>query len=211
MEQSIEKKGRLPIFRERLNKLLGDMSITEFAEKVGISRQAMGFYLNGDRIPDSFTLAQICKACSVSSDWLIGLSNDPAPKPCAVDELRLSHHAIESLQTYSQKARFGLSRLLEHDLFKIVCFDVAKYVNLPDSWKSEKLVDIGDHIDNYRQFEKREDKIKEFIMSSNPDIEDVKILIGYNYCDFLRSKISKDIDFLMTSIDITGFNKKEKR
>lgn len=75
MEQVKEKKDRLPILRQRLNDLLGDMSITDFAQMVGISRQTMGFYLNGDRIPDAVTLQQICAACNVSSDWLLGLSD----------------------------------------------------------------------------------------------------------------------------------------
>ena len=33
----------------------------------------MGFYLNGDRIPDAATLHQICTACDISADWLLGL------------------------------------------------------------------------------------------------------------------------------------------
>lgn len=79
MTQNNEKKDRLPIFRKRLNELLGDMTTTEFAEKVGLSRQTMGFYLNGDRIPDSATLIQICEACNVSADYLLGLSDVSSP------------------------------------------------------------------------------------------------------------------------------------
>lgn len=77
MKQDNENKTspKLPVFRERLNELLGDMSITDFAKKVGITRQTMGFYLNGDRIPDIATLFQICNICNVSADWLLGLSD----------------------------------------------------------------------------------------------------------------------------------------
>ena len=80
MAQSSEKNDRLPIFRERLKELMGDMSITEFAGKIGLSRQTMGFYLNGDRIPDSETLIQICKTCNVSADYLLGLSKVRSPE-----------------------------------------------------------------------------------------------------------------------------------
>lgn len=66
--------GRLPIMKMRLKELQGDMSATDFAKKVGLSRQTVGFYLNGDRIPDSETLIQICRSCNVSADWLLGLS-----------------------------------------------------------------------------------------------------------------------------------------
>lgn len=79
----MKKKDRLPIFRQRLNELLGDMTTTEFAKKVGLSRQTMGFYLNGDRIPDSAILIQICKTCNVSADYLLGLSADDGGKRTA--------------------------------------------------------------------------------------------------------------------------------
>ena len=98
MEQASTKKDRFPIFRQRLGELMGDMTTTEFAEKVGLTRQTMGFYLNGDRIPDSFTLAQICKECNVSADWMIGLTNDPSRHPCAADEIGLSPKAIEHMK-----------------------------------------------------------------------------------------------------------------
>ena len=104
MEQTSTKKDRFPIFRQRLGELMFDMTTTEFAEKVGLTRQTMGFYLNGDRIPDAVTLAQICRKCNVSADWLIGLTNDPAPKPCAADELGLSPSIIAAIERMNQEA-----------------------------------------------------------------------------------------------------------
>lgn len=71
-----QKDGRLPIMKTRLKELQGDMSATDFAKKIGLSRQTVGFYLNGDRIPDSETLIQICQSCHVSADWLLGLSEE---------------------------------------------------------------------------------------------------------------------------------------
>ena len=118
MRQSTEKKNRLPILRERLNILLGEMSTKEFADNIGLSRQTMGFYLNGDRIPDSETLLQICKKCNVSSDWLLGLSNDRQRTPAAVDSLGLSEKAVEMVQNIrslddSTDILAGLSIILE--------------------------------------------------------------------------------------------------
>ena len=68
------KGGKLPIFRDRLRLLQGDMSVTSFAEKLGLTRQTVGFYLNGDRIPDALTLMEIAQKCDVSSDYLLGMS-----------------------------------------------------------------------------------------------------------------------------------------
>lgn len=69
------KNERLPIFTERFRELQGDRSNTEFADFLGISRQTVGFYCNGDRVPDALTLVKIAKKCEVSSDWLLGLTD----------------------------------------------------------------------------------------------------------------------------------------
>lgn len=69
--------AKLLIFAERLAELKGDMSVPEFAEKIGVARQTAGFYLKGDRAPDSEMLCQICQRCGVSADWLLGL---PGPE-----------------------------------------------------------------------------------------------------------------------------------
>lgn len=68
------KNDRLPIFTERFRKLQGERSNTEFADFLGISRQTVGFYCNGDRVPDALTLVKIAQTCGVSADWLLGLS-----------------------------------------------------------------------------------------------------------------------------------------
>ena len=122
MAQSREKNDRLPIFRENLYKLMGDMSITEFAGKVGLSRQTMGFYLNGDRIPDAETLVRICEKCNISSDWLLGLSGDRNRQPCAVDELGLSSNAVQNIAIHRHipQIMHGLNTLLESE--KFMCF-----------------------------------------------------------------------------------------
>lgn len=106
MSPNKASEDRLPVLRKNLNELLGTMSTTDFAKKVGLSRQTMGFYLNGDRIPDSATLLQICQKCNVSADWLLGLSDDPSPDPCAVDSLGLSVENVNYL--YDPSIALGL-------------------------------------------------------------------------------------------------------
>ena len=83
MKQNNEKDGRLPEFKNRLNELMQGMNTTEFAQKLDLSRQTVGFYLNGDRIPDARTVIQICEKCNVSSDWLLGI----APKNTRTPDL----------------------------------------------------------------------------------------------------------------------------
>lgn len=75
MKQSETEKYRFPVFRDRFRELQGDMSNTEFAEFLGISRQTVGFYCNGERIPDALGLKSIAEKCDVSADWLLGRSD----------------------------------------------------------------------------------------------------------------------------------------
>ena len=75
MGTNADKKPRMPIFRERLDKLRGEMSYAEFAENLGISRATMGFYLAGDRVPNAVDLKKIAERCEVPADWLLGLSD----------------------------------------------------------------------------------------------------------------------------------------
>lgn len=69
------KNDRLPIFTERFRELQGERSNTEFADFLDISRQTVGFYCNGDRVPDALTLVKISRKCGVSADWLLGISD----------------------------------------------------------------------------------------------------------------------------------------
>ena len=114
-----KNKTRFPILKERLNELMGDMNVTEFAEKVGLTRQTMGAYLNGNRIPDSLLLKQIAQECNVSADWLLGLSGDRKRTPTAVNELGLSETSVENILFYANSHGFedclpGLNLLIEH-------------------------------------------------------------------------------------------------
>lgn len=79
MKHGSSQTGKIPIFRERLVHLQGDMTITAFADKLGLSRQTVGFYINGDRIPDALTLMEIAKKCGVSTDYLLGMSDLKSP------------------------------------------------------------------------------------------------------------------------------------
>lgn len=75
MKQTGVGNGRFPVFTERFRELQGNQSNTEFAAFLGLSRQTVGFYCNGDRIPDALGIKVIAEKCGVSADWLLGLSD----------------------------------------------------------------------------------------------------------------------------------------
>lgn len=113
MKHSFVKDGRLPIFKERLNELLGNMSITEFAKKLGLSRQTTGFYLNGDRIPDIEMLCQICSRCNVSADWLLGIRDDPSNNTTEQNICDITGLSSIAIQNLAGMNEYGSRRSLE--------------------------------------------------------------------------------------------------
>ena len=116
MERSEKKEPRLKVFQERFELLRKgrDLSNTEFAKFLDMSRQTVGFYLNGDRVPDALMLRQIAEKCNVSADWLLGLSD---AKPLAADVKQICNYTglkpdsvdtLHKLNTTWNKPTFAL-------------------------------------------------------------------------------------------------------
>ena len=97
------KEERLPIFKERFRELQGEMSNTEFAAFLGMSRQTVGFYCNGDRIPDAVGLKEIAEKCNVSADWLLGLTDDKCKNPSPIDKLGLNEGSLQVLERLTKQ------------------------------------------------------------------------------------------------------------
>lgn len=66
--------NRNTVFCKRFAELRGERTQAEFAKFLGIARATVGFYENGERVPDAIVLKKICEACKVPSDYLLGLS-----------------------------------------------------------------------------------------------------------------------------------------
>jgi len=126
-----EKKGnKFPIFQERFNKLRGELSQDDFAKKIGISRPTVGFYENGERLPDALVLKKIAESCNASIDWLLGLTDvetGNADDIAVEKQFGLSVNAIPILREYKENA----------DIFK-------KYEHEPDP--SEGYKKYGDEL-----------------------------------------------------------------
>lgn len=134
-----QDERRFPIFADRFRELQGNRSNTEFAAFLEMSRQTVGFYLNGDRIPDALNLRQICKKCNVSADWLIGLTDTRTLdiKLKAVTRYTgLSEKAIEAIRQLNDfdlkdgkvlyaYRKTALNRILEHSSLKSLMVKVA--------------------------------------------------------------------------------------
>ncbi len=97
-----EKTIRADI-KENLYDLSKDYDgVTEFANALGRSRQTVGYWLNGDRIPDAVNLGVIRDRLGVSIDWLLGFGDPDVPT--SDEDIRkmckytgLSQKAVENL------------------------------------------------------------------------------------------------------------------
>ena len=126
-------------FKCRINILHQEsgVSIKKFADMVGLSRQTMQFYLDGRRTPDSDSLAKICKALSVSSDWLLCLSDVRTPSQdikSAVAALGISEKAAQKIVDVYGDNKEALSRLLEEEIFGYALNDFARFLSVLDTF-----------------------------------------------------------------------------
>lgn len=98
-DKAISEKTR-KLFTERFNKLLAGKKQEEFATLTGLARPTVGLYASGKRIADTETLLKIARSCKVSTDWLLGLVDDPSPDPdmqATIQHIGLSQGAIDRL------------------------------------------------------------------------------------------------------------------
>lgn len=61
---------------KRIKELRGKASQDECAENLGISRGALSFYEQGKRTPDAEIIYRMCEYFNVSSDYLLGLTDN---------------------------------------------------------------------------------------------------------------------------------------
>ncbi len=63
---------------ERLRHLINSRELTqkELAEKAGVTESAMSYYVKGIRKPGSAVLGRLAKALGVTTDYLLGISED---------------------------------------------------------------------------------------------------------------------------------------
>ena len=66
-------------FMRRFNQLRGDRSQAAFGKLLALSAATIGFYENGERLPNAADLLRIATVCGVSTDWLLGLSEIKSP------------------------------------------------------------------------------------------------------------------------------------
>ena len=85
--QMIDKRQRALLFRSRLARALGVAQVSQsaLARLIGVDRSTMTALLApGTRLPNAQVVAEAAAALGVSSDWLLGLTENPAPADTAL-------------------------------------------------------------------------------------------------------------------------------
>lgn len=121
-----------------LRKLMDEQNTSQdkLAKYLGKTRQAISLYCVGESAPDLETLVKIAKYFDTSTDYLLGLSNDPARYPTAVDDLHLSPDAVSNLIVFSSNEDicYALNLILESPTFRRI---LNKLKSIPKSISAE--------------------------------------------------------------------------
>lgn len=97
--------SRLPVFTERFTMLRGEMTQSQFADMLGLSRPTISLYESGQRIPGAAEIKVIAEKCNVSADYLLGLRDDPTTDKDVQfisDYTGLSGDAIEMIHSFAE-------------------------------------------------------------------------------------------------------------
>lgn len=124
-------------FGERLGDLIDSRGInqSQLAEETGVNQSALSDYINKNKAPTCATIIALAQYFSVSTDYLLGLTGDPAPARSAVDDLGLSPKAIAWIESLEKKAPstdhdnrlFVLNFLLENNDFRLFFYNLCEY------------------------------------------------------------------------------------
>ena len=152
MKHRSGENDRLPIFTKHFRELQGERTNTEFADFLGISRQTVGFYCNGDRIPDAQILRDIAKKCSVSSDWLLGLTDikdADVDISSALQQLGLtdkSAYMLFGIKNAETDGKVEDIRLLSHTLNDLLsCWHLIPFLRMVQTYiRAYQILDAND-------------------------------------------------------------------
>lgn len=108
MLKSEKFAGKNGIFATRLKKIMKERGVTQqqLADYLNITRQAVSLYLTGQALPDIDRLSMICTRLGVSSDYLLGLSDEAtinAELRTVCEYTGLSEDAIKTIQILKDK------------------------------------------------------------------------------------------------------------
>lgn len=152
-------------FKEKLKSLKNGRTDKAFAEELGVSRQTVGFWLKGERLPSSLELAKICRITGKSADWFLDISDPNAysskhPVKLTSAYTGLSNASVDMLHKLNEAGATDeiatLNYLLERvGFYRLVLSNVRQAIlcsKVPDYWAdtsddlSDEEIDLVDRL-----------------------------------------------------------------
>jgi len=181
--------------QERLKDLRCERKLTleQLAEKVGVSKSALGNY-ESDMYKDMspFAIARLARFYGVSTDYLLGLTENKAREGGDIAELQLSDEALEKLRTGTFNHRL-LSEMIAHDGFSRLMTDMEIVVDRIAEMRVQNMDVI---LEKARQ---------EVIAKHNPDENDLHMrtieqVLKLDEKSFFGHVVHEDVDAIMYDI-----------
>ena len=183
------------VFSKRLSALMKERNVTqeELAHELGIKRQTVSLYKNGQSTPDAAQLKNIATFFDVSADWLLGLTNTRSQD---IDIRRICEKIDQKEQVIIQLQRIyegrghepetieGINSILSNSIFQLLARDYIRLKHFTEKVNAE----YKEH-----SFGELEDPIHEE--------GEVITLKGCRACDYYRAKIIDQFS-VMLDMDI---------
>lgn len=139
---------------QRINAALAssNMKQKDLAKILGVTDNTISYYCSGARTPKVEQLGVIAQVLHVTTDYLLGLTNDPNIQPSAVDELGISEKAvtwIKSLGADNDDADKNIEIfdfLLTNNHFQLFFSELCSLYYARRATKLYRI--LGDHVEN---------------------------------------------------------------
>lgn len=152
-------------FGNRLQELFEpDETQEEFGKRVGgINRNTIASYLKTkDKKPDTDILIKISRACNVSTDWLLGLTDQKTPDSnlrAACEYTGLSEESIQILHSHSD-----LVTVINNKYFFLLCKMISEYMQMALPEYPQPYISVDDP--NSPQIELSPDMIENVVFEN---------------------------------------------
>ena len=124
------------------------LSLEQLAEQTGLSKSALGKYESEDfKDISPFAIVTLAKFYGVSTDYLLGLTENKNPANAELQALHLRDDAVDAIRDGKYNKRL-LSELLVHDKFQQLMVDAEVYV---DRIADSRINDMNAMLEAVRQ------------------------------------------------------------
>lgn len=194
---------RFPEFQVAFNELMGDMTIKDFADKLGMSRATVGFYSAGQRIPDALGIKTIAEKCGVSADWLLGRSGGVKElNPDAINTAKysgLTAPVISWLHCEEEENLKIVNMLLSNYSFRRLVSDIADVRDLVNRIDQKNFQNKND-----LEIEEDPEILAEKLVTQYGEVEKqiggLHLVDDYEYISMRENKINHEISTVIGEI-----------